>query len=160
MPSKETPSKSNKFALVTLHPWLPSEATQIAQARTWGIPEDLLGEADVSPVFVEDVRKAKRTTNWPGKLPLRADFFKRMAALKLNGGQVFFSTPLAVGFSEKHARHTLDQCFGIGMSVYIHTLKDNGPALFMPGDDMAEFIASVGALANAAAVRATRARKS
>lgn len=89
MPSKETPSKSNKFALVTLHPWLPSEATQIAQARTWGIPEDLLGEADVSPVFVEDVRKAKRTTNWPGKLPLRADFFKRMAALKLNGGQVF-----------------------------------------------------------------------
>lgn len=156
---KEAPPKSNKFALVTLHPWLPSEATQIAQARTWGIPEDLLGGADVSPVFVEDVRKV-RTTNWPGKLPMRADFFKRMAALKVKGGQVFFSTPLAVGFSEKHARHTLDQCFGIGLSVYIHTLKGNGSALFMPGDDMGEFIASVGAMANAAAVRATRARKS
>ena len=159
MTRKETPSKSNKFALVTLHPWLPSEATQIAQARTWGIPEDLLGGADVSPVFVEDVRKV-RTTNWPSKLPMRADFFYRMAKLKLPHGQVFFTTPLAVGFSQKHARHTLDQCFDIGLSVYIHTLKDNGSALFMPGDDMSEFIASVGALANAAAVRATRARKS
>lgn len=159
MPSNEAPSKSNKFALVTLHPWLPGEAMQIAQARTWGIPEQLLGRQDVSPVFIEDVRNV-RTTNWPNKLPLRADFFSHMAALKIPDAQVFFSTPLAVGFSQKHARQTLAQCFGIGLSVYIHTLKDNGSALFLPGDDMSEFIASVGALANAAAVRATRARKS
>lgn len=38
-------------------------------------------------------------------------------------------------------------------------LRKRGVRL-MPGDDMDEFIASVGALANAAAVRATRARKS
>lgn len=96
MSRNETPSKSNKFALVTLHPWLPSEATQIAQARTWGIPEQLLGRQDVSPVFVEDVRKV-RTTNWPSKLPLRADFFKRMAALKSKGSQVFFTTRWRLG---------------------------------------------------------------
>lgn len=160
MADKKTASKSKKFALVTLHPWLPSEATQIAQVRAWGIPELLVDGQDISSVFVDDARKVGRTTNWIAKLTERADFFERMSSLKFSGVEVFFSTPLAVGFSEKHARDTLYKCFGIGLSVYVHTIHNNGSALFRPGDDMSDFIASVGAMANAAAVRASRKRKS
>ncbi|WP_152610470.1 hypothetical protein [Leisingera sp. ANG-DT] len=140
---------SRKWAIVTVHPWLPSRSEQVARARAWGVDESILGGVDVSALFVDDVRHVKRTTNWPGKLVERGIFLKKMKLLQHVGHQVFFTNPLCVGFSEKHARSTVEGLFEAGLVVYVHSIKDNDPALYQKGDDMTEFYESVGLMANA-----------
>lgn len=102
----------------------------------------------------------KRTTNWPGKLPERAEFIKNMQILRANGDMVFFANPLCVGFSEKHARGTVEGLFEAGMDIYIHSVKDNGSALYKAGDEMTEFYESVRLMANAKHQSAHRKQKS
>lgn len=150
---------SGKWAIVTVHPWLPSRSEQIARARAWGVDESTLGAEDVSALFVDDVRHVKRTTNWPAKLVERSVFLEKMNKLQHVGDQVFFANPLCVGFSEKHARSTVEGLFDAGLVVYVHSVKDNGPALYQKGDDMTEFYEGVGLMANAKHQSAHRKQK-
>lgn len=158
MTDKKAGELGEKWAVITRHPWLPTRGEQLARARSWGVPVHLLGETDLSPVIYEDARGIK-TTNWPSRLPKRADFFERLKHMGLKDVGVFFATPLCVGFSELHARDTVSTLFGLGCSIYVHTVKDNGSALYVEGDDMEEFFLSVGHLANAAHQRVHKAAR-
>lgn len=146
---------ARKWAVITLHPWLPSLAEQIARARAWGLSETEVEGEPVGGVIKDDVRKVKRTTNWPAHLVERVSFIGRMKRLEPAGDTVFFATPLCVGFSAKLAQDTIEALWGVGMQVYVHA---NG-AVYLAGDDLTEFLERVGADANAAHVRASRARK-
>lgn len=146
----------HKWAVVTLHPWLPSETEQLARARAWGVKESNLDDLDVSPIMIDDVRRVGRTTNWRRYLDARFSFIAGMKQIKPDGESVFFATPLCVGFSEKLARETIDGLWAAGMLVYVHSIG----ALYRAGDDISEFLAQVGREANAAHVRDCRKRKS
>lgn len=150
--------QSSKWAIITQHPWMPSRSEQIARARAWGVAESNLGKADVSALIEDDVRKAKRTTNWMSKLVERAGFINRMQTYGFDGGHVFFATPLCAGPTEKVARETLDGIWSAGGLVYIHATKGNGSALYAEGDDMTEFYEMVRLGANAAHQSAYRAK--
>ncbi|UWQ59979.1 hypothetical protein K3722_07565 [Leisingera caerulea] len=82
-----------------------------------------------------------------------------MNLLQHVGDQVFFANPLCVGFSEKHARSTVEGLFDAGLVVYVHSVKGNGPALYQKGDDMTEFYEGVGLMANAKHQSAHRKRR-
>lgn len=110
---------------------------------------------DVSALIIEDVRKVKRTTHWAGKLPKRAALLDNLKALKPPSGQVFFATPLCVGFGKAHAMQTIEALWEAGVSVYVHSAG----AAYRVGDDMTEFLEHVAHEANVAYVRAHRARK-
>lgn len=144
-----------KWAIVTLHSWLPSKSEQIARARAWGVTESWLEDVDVSAIFIDDVRKVKRTTNWVPHLKERFTFMNSAAHIDAAGSGVFFATPLCVGFSEKLAQQTIDGLWAVGMHVYVHSVG----AIYLPGDDLTEFLAQVGRDANAAHVRAWRSKK-
>lgn len=150
--------QSRKWAIVTQHPWLPSRSEQIARARAWGVEESWLGGSDVSPLIEDDVRKVGRTTNWMSKLIERADFIERMRAIKPAGDVVFFATPLCVGFSAKVAEQTVRGLWDARMGVYVHSVKDNGAAIYLDGDDLTEFLEGVTLAANAAHQRRFRAQ--
>ena len=149
-----------KWAVLTVHPWLPALSDQIARARAWGVVESELGGADVSAVFVDDVRRAGRTTNWPSKLIERSAFLENLDHIAEPGQSVFFATPLCVGFSAKVAQWTVEAIFAAGLRVYVHSVRDNGAALYLPGDDMADFYDQVAKAANAAHQSDKRARAS
>ena len=155
MTCKEAPENSGRWAIITLHPSLPSETEQRARARAWGLAQDQIDGEDVSAAIVDDARKVGRTTNWPGALPKRATFIDNMKALKPEGGQVFFATPLCVGFGPGHAKQTIEALWGAGLSVYVHS----GPAIYREGDDLTEFLARVLSDANTKYVHKHRARK-
>lgn len=155
MTCKEEGQKPGKWAIVTLHPHLPSETEQVARARAWGIAEEELEGMDVSPVIIDDVRKVKRTTNWAPKLTGRAIFIDSMKALKPEGDTVFFATPLCVGFGRSHAMETIETLWSIGMHVYVHSVG----AIYKAGDDMSQFLDMVASEANTAYVRVHRSRK-
>lgn len=114
----------------------------------------------MSALFVDDVRHVKRTTNWPAKLVERGILLEKFQTLRPVGHQVFFANPLCVGFSEKHARSTVEALYDAGLEVYVHSVKDNGPALYQKGDDMTEFYEGVGLMANAKHQSAHRKQKS
>lgn len=148
-----------KWALITLHPSLPSETEQVAAARTWGLrTTGKISDTDMGPFNREDVRKVKRTTNWPSKLPERARFIERRKVEKeagIKGVEVFFATPLCVGFSPAHAEQTMRALWDAGVSVYVHSINK----LYQEGDDLADFLRKVSAEANTAHVRAHRKRE-
>ncbi len=156
MSSKEADIFRGKWAIVTLHPSLPSRTEQIARARAWGVNESQVGRIDTSALVIEDVRKESRTTNWVSKLPLRAQFAADMRRLGFKGDTVFFATPMCVGFGPGHAAHTLAELWGAGLQVYVHSVG----AIYRAGDDMTEFFADLEREASAAYVRAHRKRKS
>ncbi len=143
-----------KWAIVTLHPSLPSKTEQFARMRAWGLPESTICGNDISAMVVDDVRKEKRTTNWTGKLWNRAVFIDGMRDLKPEGDKVFFATPLCVGFGPAHAKQTIEALWGAGMQVYVHSLA----ALYISGDDLEDLLAHVDREASTARVRAHRAR--
>lgn len=120
--------------VITLHRWLPIRKLQIMAARDWGIPELQFKEDDVSALWIDDVRKVK-TTNWPSKLPQRADLFDQQKQVKGRGDSVFFVNPLAVGFSAKHAREVIEQVFDNGHLVYVHSTGET----YRKGNDLVEF---------------------
>lgn len=158
--SKEEGHFNGKWAIITVHPRLPSKVDQIARARAWGVKEDVLGRDDISALFIDDVSKVGRTTNWRPHLENRFRFLEVMGLHKWEGDQVFFATPLCVGFSSKLARETVEGIWKAGMQVYVHSTRDNGPAIYCDGDDMSEFYESVDLAANAAYQRADRAKRS
>jgi hypothetical protein len=153
--SKETHERSPRWAIITLHPSLPSETEQRARARAWGLQDDEIDGEDVAAAIVDDARKVGRTTNWPGALPKRATFIANVTALKPGGGQVFFATPMCVGFGPGHARQTIEALWSAGLGVYVHS----GPALYREGDDLTELLARVQADANTKYVSKHRAKK-
>lgn len=157
--SKKEGGFSGKWAIVTVHPKLPSRIEQIARARAWGVTASRLGDMDVSALVEDDVSKVVRTTNWMGKLSNRADFIFRMQALRPVGEAVFFATPLCVGFSPKLAQDTVEGLWAAGMRVYVHSVKDNGSAIYQDGDDMTEFYAMIDSLANASYQKTNRFKK-
>lgn len=148
-----------KWALITLHPSLPSETEQLAAARAWGLRvTGKVGDIDMGPFAREDVRKVKRTTNWPSKLPERARFIARRKIENEAGIEdvdVFFATPLCVGFSPAHAEQTMRALWDAGVSVYVHSINK----LYQAGDDLTDFLRKVGAEANTSHVRAHRKRE-
>ena len=79
-----------------------------------------------------------------------------MPLLKRYGHEVFFATPLCVGFSEKLARDTIESLWAAGLVVYVHSTGST----YAKGADMTEFYEKLGHEANAAHVRAHRKRKS
>jgi hypothetical protein len=153
--SKEASERPPRWAIITLHPSLPSETEQRARARAWGLPDDEIDGEDVAAVIKDDARKVGRTTNWPGALPRRATFIANVKALKPEGGQVFFATPMCVGFGPGHARQTIEALWSAGLSVYVHS----GPAVYKAGDDLTELLARVQADANTKYVSKHRAKK-
>jgi len=155
---KEADAKPPRWAVITLHPFLPSETEQRARARAWGLPDDEIDGEDVAAVIKDDARKVGRTTNWAGALPKRASFIdnvKAMHKIKPMTGEVFFATPLCVGFGPGHARQTIEALWSAGLSVYVHS----GPALYREGDDLTEFLARVLSDANTQYVSKYRAKK-
>ncbi len=125
--------------------------------RAWGLPESTLYGLDVSAILLEDARKVKRTTNWPAKLPLRAQFIEGLRENKRDGEgeQVFFAAPLCIGFGQAHARQTIEAIWNAGAAVYVHTLG----ALYVAGDDITDLLAHVEREASTARVRKSRASK-
>ncbi len=156
---KEVTPSDAKWAMITLHPSLPSRSEQIARARAWGVAERLISNEDVSQLIVDDLRKVKRTTKWDGKFPERDEFIRNMSAsVREYGpaeGTVFFATPLCVGFGPAHAMQTLEALWGLGFSVYVHSVG----AIYRRGDDMTEFLKKVLSEANTAYVKLHRQRK-
>ncbi|WP_146194489.1 hypothetical protein [Thioclava sp. NG1] len=155
---KEEGHFNGKWAVVTVHPSLPSKTEQVARARAWGVTESMLGRDDISALILDDVSKVKRTTNWMAKLEARAAFIDAMRLLRPEGDTVFFATPLCVGFSAKLAEQTVRGLWEAGMQVYVHSVRDNGAALYVDGDDLTEFLEMVQLAANAAYQRRFRAR--
>ncbi|WP_238368811.1 hypothetical protein [Mesobacterium pallidum] len=151
---------NGKWAIVTVDDRLPPLAEQIARARAFGVRESTYGRHDISALLIDDVTSVKRTTNWTKHLPMRAKLIEAGIIWELKGDQVWFCTPLCVGFSEKHARETVEGLWAGGMEVYVHTLRNNGPACYAPGDDLTTLLEMVAYEQNAAAVRLSRARKS
>jgi hypothetical protein len=153
-PVDKTPQKSIKWAIVTLHPWLPERAMQVAGARAWGAKPDMLGTEDVSTTYVDDVRKV-RTTNWPSKLPERAALIHALSIWKCPLDQVFFRSPLCVGFSEKHLTETVAAVWSMQAMVYVQT-ED---VLLRAGDDLAALIEAQTRERKTAEMRVYRAKK-
>ena len=120
-----------KAAVITLHPYLPSEDDQLAGARDWGLP-GLEGNPQISrDIFRDDVRKV-RTTNWPSKLPNRDVLLRVYHDAKVPEDEVFFANPLCVGFSKGHAQSVVETIHGAGALVYVHDLQRE----FRPGDEL------------------------
>lgn len=154
---KEAAKFRGKWGVITVNERLPSKAEQIARARAWGVTESMLGAKDISAMIVDDVT-GKRTTNWPKLLTERAGFLDTMGAILPAGDQVFFATPLCVGFSPAHARQTIERLWSCGMLVYVHTVRGNGSALYAEGDDITDLLEMVAQEQNAANVRKSRNR--
>jgi|GEM_PF-2180509 len=152
---KEAGHFNGKWAIITVNERLPSRGEQIARARAWGVTESMHGTRDVSALIVDDVT-GKRTTNWPGLLKERASFLDVMGSILPVGDQVFFATPLCIGFSPAHARQVIERLWSCGMMVYVHTVRGNGSALYAEGDDITDLLDMVAAEQNAANVRKSR----
>jgi hypothetical protein len=152
---KEAGRFNGKWAIITVNERLPSRGEQIARARAWGVTEAMLGAKDISALVIDDVT-GRRTTNWAGLLTERAAFLDVMGAIHPVGNQVFFATPLCIGFSPTHARQTIERLWSCGMLVYVHTVRGNGSALYAEGDDIADLLDMVAAEQNAANVRKSR----
>ncbi|MGI3169964.1 hypothetical protein ACRARG_12465 [Pseudooceanicola sp. C21-150M6] len=152
---KEADTFNGKWALVTVNERLPSRGEQIARARAWGVTESMLGRYDISALVLDDVT-GKRTTNWPGLLKNRASFLDTMGKFLPAGDQVFFATPLCIGFSPAHAQQTIMRLWSCGMLAYVHTVRGNGSALYAEGDDITDLLEMVAQEQNAANVRKSR----
>lgn len=149
-------SEPTKWACITVHPSLPSRAVQVAGARAWGAYPDWLGEGGVPRAYVDDVSTVGRTTRWDDKLPVRDELIAALASRPGPHNQVFFKTPLCVGFTEKHAADTLAKVFALGALVFIQSEA----ALYRHGDDLTDLFDGVGREAKAATQRRYRANRS
>lgn len=110
----------------------------------------------MSRTYVDDASAVGRTTRWDDKLPLR---YTLIAALSVQPGphnQVFFRTPLCIGFTEKHAADTLVRIFAQGALVFVQTET----ALYRDGDDLADLLGAVSSESKAVIQRRYRANKS
>ncbi len=148
---------NGKWGVITISERLPSKGEQVARARAWGVTESVLGASDISALVIDDVT-GKRSTNWPGLLTSRAEFLDAMGSLMPAGDQVFFATPLCIGFSRAHTRQTIERIWSCGMMVYVHSVRGNGSALYADGDDISDLLDMVAVEQNVSSVRKSRAR--
>ncbi|MBW3243235.1 hypothetical protein KUV57_11060 [Epibacterium sp. DP7N7-1] len=155
--SSGSPRAIGKWGVLTLHERLPSRSEQIARARAWGVTESMNGLNDIPSLVIDDVMGV-RTTNWPSRLKKRASFLEEMCSIAPAGDQVFFATPLCVGFSPTHAHQTIERLWSCGMLVYVHSLRGNGAALYAGGDDISDFLDMVDTEQNTSSVRMSRNR--
>jgi hypothetical protein len=140
-----------KWAFILIHPSLPSRAEQIARARVWGLPD--LGTP--SPIVEDNISSVKRTTNWLGKMPNRAQFLAQMPATGVQM-EIFFAVPRCIGFSAAQAESTIQSIWAAGSTVYVHSTG----ALYRDGDDISELLARIASQQNTANVKASLRRKS
>lgn len=152
-PDAKAVQEPTRWAGVTLHSSLPSEAEQIAGARAWGAVRDWLGEIGVSRIFTDDVRSVRRTTNWRAKLPMREALITALSVTPSPLNHVFFKSPLCIGFSEKHATEVIHNIWNQQALVFVQSQF----ALYRVGDDISELIEAVGRDAKAARQRRYRA---
>ncbi|MGR3813797.1 MAG: hypothetical protein ACU0AU_06875 [Cognatishimia activa] len=108
-----------KLAVITLHPYLPSKAEQMDAAREWGVPDLQLLEMDLSPIWIDDVRKVK-TTYWPSRLPKRQELLTALKHYDMPHWSIFFANPLCVGFSKSHALSVIEVIFNAKAAMYVH----------------------------------------
>lgn len=128
--------RSIKWACITVHPTLPTEAAQIAGARAWGAHPDWLRDMDVSTTYIDDISDIERTTAWGNKLPMRDALITALSIQPGPHNQVFFKSVRCIGFSEKHAAETIERIFAHDALIYLQSEN----ALYRKGDDMAEII--------------------
>lgn len=145
-----------KWACITVHSSLPSKAAQVAGARAWGAYPDWRMGLDLSSTYVDDVSKIGRTTRWDDKLPMRDALITALSVRPGPQNQVFFKTPLCIGFTEKHAAETLAKVFAQDALVFVQSEA----ALYRVGDDLADLLDAVSREAKAAAQRRYRANRS
>ena len=146
MTERDYPEK-HRWACLTLRDDLPSEGEQIAGARSWGV------DATSGRLLIDDVRNLGRTTRWDNKLPNRALLLREIAAQP--SSEVYFRSPLCLGFSEKHAREMVEAVWGAGGMVYVQTMM----TLYSEGDDISALLARVSLEERAARQRRARDRK-
>lgn len=144
-----------RWASITLHPWLPPQVVQVACARAWGARSDWIAGIEAPSTYTDDARGVGRTTNWTGRLPQRAELVRVLAKDPGPRQQVFFASPLAVGFTARHASETIEALFSLRALIYVHSQG----ALYRQGDDMAEFIDLVERERKAATQRVYRERR-
>ncbi|RWR30470.1 hypothetical protein D2T29_12425 [Sinirhodobacter populi] len=144
-----------KWASITLHPDLPSKAIQVGGARAWGAVADWLAGMDVSTTFTDDVM-AIRTTKWTLHLEQRAALLDALSIAKSPLAQVFFRSPMCLGFSEKHLIETAEAIWATNAMIYVQTLD----VLLRPGDSLADVIEPMERERKAAGTRRYRAKKS
>ncbi|MGH0003513.1 hypothetical protein ACQU0X_25845 [Pseudovibrio ascidiaceicola] len=118
--------------MITLHKLLPDKSTQIAAARAWGIPQLSVDGNNVTSVLIDDVLNAKRTTNWKPLLPKRQRLLDYFAEYETHEADVFFATPLCLGWAEKLATELVSGIMRGGGSIYIHDIG----LLYRPGDNL------------------------
>lgn len=135
----KAPPESIKWACITVHDSLPAKAVQIAGARAWGAHADWLGELAVSTTYVDDVTKLPRTTRYDDRLPKRAELLAVLHRDPPAPDQVYFRSPLCVGFGPAHARDTVSAFWKRGALVYVQTMD----LLLRNGDDLAPLLAEV-----------------
>lgn len=155
-PDDKAEQKQIKWACVTVHPSLPSKSAQVAGARAWGAHPDWFAGMDISSTYVDDVSSVGRTTRWDGKLPMRDALITALSIQPGPHNQVFFKTPLCIGFSEKHAADTLAKIFAQSALVFVQSEA----ALYRGDDDLTELLDAVARDAKAATQRRYRAKKS
>lgn len=148
--------KQIKWACVTVHPSLPSKSAQVAGARAWGAHPDWLAGMDISSTYVDDVSAVGRTTRWDDKLPMRDALITALSIQPGPHNQVFFKSPLCIGFTEKHASETLARIFAESALIFVQTEA----ALYRAGDDISDLLDAVARDAKAATQRRYRANKS
>ena len=110
----------------------------------------------MSRTYIDDACAVGRTTRWDDKLPRRDAL---MAALSVQPGphnQVFFKTPLCIGFTEKHAADILARMFARGALAFIQSEA----ALYRNGDDLTDLLNAVRRESKAGIQRRYRANKS
>lgn len=112
---------ATKWAVFTLHERLPPLAEQIAAARAWGLIGPRAFRADDRHIFVDDVT-GQNTTNWPGKLKSRERLFEAIRKSDESGHVVWFRSPLCVGFTEHHARQTVQALFDMDAMILVSTI--------------------------------------
>lgn len=110
----------------------------------------------MSSTYVDDVSTVARTTRWDDKLPMRDALITALMVPPGSQNQVFFKTPLCIGFTEKHAADTLAKIFAQGAMVFVQSEA----ALYRGGDDLTELLDAVAREAKAATQRRYRANKS
>ena len=145
----EANQQARKWACITVHPSLPSKAVQLAGARAWAGYSSI----NASQIYADDVSEVGRTTRWEGKLPKRETLMAELAAQPGSRNQVYFRSPLCVGFSEKHAADTLAKIFAHDALVFVQSEA----VLYRRGDDLTDLLDAVAREAKAATQRRYRA---
>ena len=76
-------------------------------------------EMDLSPIWIDDVRKVK-TTYCPSRLPKWQELLTALKHYDMLHWSIFFANPLCVGFSKSHAQSVIETIFNAKAAIYVH----------------------------------------